>query len=287
MIVTPIWKDYLVDLTPYLDNGKVQYTIERIIDEDADIIFYGTAYALNGSCSIRINEIVRDYLAYKDISMWSASGMENEYYPVFIVRVNNERVGDYVQFYPSWDYKSPDYDRLDEISLNAPITNEVCADVPIPVVSLETDIMSYGFASSREGAKVIEMAVPRALYYTNALGGWDCVLVKTLTRKAEIESEDYKREFQRTLPASRETVVISNDIRRRYACGLGRMNDNEVSRLHHLLESTQVYLWDMERGFQPVTITDKAPDYSTYKQNGKQPREIFVNVELAQRRMRR
>ena len=66
----------------------------------------------------------------------------------------------------------------------------------------------------------------------------------------------------------------------------GLLNDDEASRMHHLLNSTEVYLYNMNSGEMiPVTLNNTQTEYKTHKGNG----AITYTIEatLAQDRIRR
>ena len=66
------------------------------------------------------------------------------------------------------------------------------------------------------------------------------------------------------------------------------LTDEQSRRMSHLFGSTCVYLYDIEQGaFIPVTVTDKAHEYKTFKNQGRQLVSYVLNVRLAQNRIRR
>ena len=65
-------------------------------------------------------------------------------------------------------------------------------------------------------------------------------------------------------------------------------NDDEQSRFHHLLESTEVYLHNLNTNeILPVNITNSSCDYTTFTNNGKKKWYNTINVEVAQERIRK
>ena len=68
----------------------------------------------------------------------------------------------------------------------------------------------------------------------------------------------------------------------------GILTDGQSARMHHLLNSPQVYLCDLDEGrFFPVVLTDDTHDRQSYKGNGRRPNQYNFNAQLAQERFRR
>ena len=66
------------------------------------------------------------------------------------------------------------------------------------------------------------------------------------------------------------------------------MSDDEASRMHHLLNSPNVYLLDMETDeMMPVVLTNTTTEYKTYKGNGGKLVNYTIEATLAQERIRR
>jgi hypothetical protein len=58
--------------------------------------------------------------------------------------------------------------------------------------------------------------------------------------------------------------------------------------MHHLLNSTDVYLHDLERGIiLPVVLDASSTPYKTYKGEGGKLVNYSIEVSIAQTRMRR
>ena len=58
--------------------------------------------------------------------------------------------------------------------------------------------------------------------------------------------------------------------------------------MHHLLNSTDIYLYDTESRLAcPVVLTDTATEYKTYRGNGRKLVSYEMTAQLAQDRQRR
>ena len=66
------------------------------------------------------------------------------------------------------------------------------------------------------------------------------------------------------------------------------MTEAEASKMHHLLESTNVCLWDNVEGvMRPVVLTDNNVAHKTYKGEGRNLIRYTITAELARDRQRR
>ena len=137
--------------------------------------------------------------------------------------------------------------------------------------------------------KVVNTCCKYALYYVNAYGGWDSLLIEgnhsevdNLTRHMR-ETEYDNRNVQ-----NRGTHNYVNEIVKSLTLHTSWLSDDESSRMHHLLNSTNVYLGDLVTGQMiPVILTDTRTDYKTYKGNGGRLVNYTINVTIAQERIRR
>lgn len=76
-------------------------------------------------------------------------------------------------------------------------------------------------------------------------------------------------------------------ITRQWQLGSGKLTDMEAMRMHHLLGSTEVYLYDIAEGaFYPVTLSDNC-EYKTFKNQGGKAILYTFTATLAQRMHRK
>ena len=137
--------------------------------------------------------------------------------------------------------------------------------------------------------KVVNSCNKYVLYFLNAYGGWDSLLIEgnhsevdNLTRHMR-ETEYDNRNVQ-----NRGTHNYVNEIVKTLTLHTSWLSDDESSRMHHLLNSTNVYLGDLNSGKMiPVVLTDTQTDYKTYKGNGGRLVNYSINVTIAQERVRR
>ena len=125
------------------------------------------------------------------------------------------------------------------------------------------------------------------LYYQNALGGWDSFLINGNDKQTD-KITSYK-----TIKAVDNTTrkfgtkKYLNMINSTYKLYTDWLTDDEASRMHHLLESTEVYMHNLEDGtIIPVNITNNTCEYKTFSNNGKKKFYYEIDVEFAQHKVR-
>lgn len=128
-----------------------------------------------------------------------------------------------------------------------------------------------------------------ALYYANAYGGWDTFAIRNIdTRTDALTKYTTMRNHDNGNTANRGKANYLNEVATSWKLTTAYLTDEQSERMHHLLGSTNVYLYDMERGeMWPVVITDKSVAHLTAKNNGRQFPAYTINVELARTRIRR
>ena len=106
-----------------------------------------------------------------------------------------------------------------------------------------------------------------ALYYVNAAGAWDVLLIEGKDRKTDIyKPSSYRRDYDNASELGRGEVVYLNDITRTWELHTGWLTDAQAGRMHHLLGSTLVYLCDLtDDSLRPVAITNKDCPTKTHK----------------------
>lgn len=123
------------------------------------------------------------------------------------------------------------------------------------------------------------------LYYLNAHGGWDSLLIEgaaseedRLTRHTMTKAGAYER----------EKVNYLNEIQKSITLHTSWLSDEQSLRMHHLLNSTDVYLHDLEKNsILPVILEGSSTPYKTYKGEGGKLVNYTIQVTIAQSRMRR
>ena len=134
---------------------------------------------------------------------------------------------------------------------------------------------------------IIDTCCKYCLYYQNALGGWDSFLIHGNDKRTDkITSYKYIKAVDNTTKAF-GTKKYLNVIQPTYKLYTDWMNDDEASRMYHLLESTEVYLHNLEDGtIIPINLTNSNCEFKTFTNNGKKKFYYEIDAELAQPRIR-
>lgn len=303
-----IWKDYYVDLSANLTDGACDYEIRR----GADVIFTGRAVAApDGSCRVRVNDICAGWLvsALPDLTAlaFTADGSLQD----FALYVGGSKVED-ITLYRDWSY-----DRgFDPYTLgisSAPVRTEV--DVRMPILqsrlksaSVTVNVRGSSSTVSVSGAGVI--AVPAqnaegsvtvggvayalketckryALYYVNAYGGWDQLLMDSGVETTGWDRSTIKTDYDNNDAEAAGERNWRTGVTRTWSLRTGVLTDDQAAGMHHVTGSVQAYLYDMAEGVVlPVIMTDAAIEERSYRQ-GRRKIEYTVGCRLAQTEIRR
>ena len=128
-----------------------------------------------------------------------------------------------------------------------------------------------------------------ALYYVNAYGGWDFLLIDGNIKETDTITR-HTREiiYDNRNVQNRGTENYVNEIVNSYSLVTGWLSDEEASRMHHLINSTDVYLYDINtKEMTPVVIPSTTCEYKTFKGQGNKLVNYTINVQVAQIRQRR
>lgn len=310
-----IWKDYEVS---FGNLDETDYTIEA----GGVTIYSGHAVRRpdQAQLTVRINDVCADYLLHTIPAVSSKVSTAEDSAVTFTVKDGGGSTVDSVQFVADW---SNDYDH-NPATLSDPVNGKVSAAQALvfsvlgssaqsvvltyeggatqtvsvsasagPVQVVSVPLSAYaGLASVRAGGRtyrVVPQCARYALLYVNAFGGWDTLLCEGNAS----QTDDYDRHtmFQRydnAVRSARGTVEYANEVTRRWTLRTGWLTDDEAFRMHHVLGSAHVYLYDIADGtLAPVVITDQTCDYKTYRGNGGQLVNYAIGIELAQEIVRR
>ena len=137
--------------------------------------------------------------------------------------------------------------------------------------------------------RVVTECAKYALYYVNAYGGWDCFLIEGNTLEADTLNR-YTREmvYDNRDIKNRGIQNYVNEITKGFTFHTGWLLDDQGERMHHLINSTDVYMYDIaNEEMIPVVIPTTSCEYRTYKNQGNRLVNYTIQVEIAQSRIRR
>ena len=146
-----------------------------------------------------------------------------------------------------------------------------------------------GITIGRSTYQVVTECAKYALYYVNAYGGWDCFLIEGNTLEAD-NLNRYTREivYDNQDIKNRGIHNYVNEITKGFTFHTGWLHDDQAERMHHLINSTDVYMYDIaNEEMIPVIIPATTCEYKTYKNQGNRMVNYTIQVQVAQNRIRR
>ena len=106
-------------------------------------------------------------------------------------------------------------------------------------------------------------------------------------KKDKIDSQYYTRNADNTKQDFAKTKY-NNIITTTYTMYTDWFTDDEQSRLHHLLESNEVYLHNLNTDVvDPVIITNSECEYKTFTNNGRKKWYNTIELEVSQNKTRK
>ena len=317
MAAVPIWRDYTIQ------HATTAESLSYSVTCDGEIIFTGRAYKRPGETSVRfkINDICAPYLSMGRLG-FSDDGFEpsDTVKRTFnVISAAGEQIAS-VEFYLDWSFEAHD---AVTAGASDPITNEVMQGQYVVASFYDTtnvqaivkqgtatdeitlysgakksgtgviNLRNYADADSvsigRYQYKVIDGCLRYVLYYVNAFGGWDSLLIKGMAKETDSYTRStYKQTYDNDSTVARGTVNYQNDYEKSLNLVTGWMTDDESLRMHHLLGSTNVYLHDLTtQNIYPVTIEDKSCEYKTYRTQGNRLVNYTLKITIAQDFVRR
>lgn len=128
-----------------------------------------------------------------------------------------------------------------------------------------------------------------AVYYTNAYGGWDSLILDGIARTSDaLTRHTAMREYNNADSDRRGWMDFAVEVERNWELNTGILTDDQSELMHHLLNSTNVFLYDFFLGeITPVVLTDVGAQRKTYKGNGRQVIQYTFNAKEAQTQVRR
>lgn len=128
-----------------------------------------------------------------------------------------------------------------------------------------------------------------ALYYLNAYGGWDTLLMRGASAVSDgVERSEAWRDYDNADPRNRGRVNWRNAVTRTWTMHTGWLTDAQAAKMHHLLESPDVYLLDLDtQELRAVVLTDAEAPVKTFKGEGRRLVDYIINAQFAQDMERR
>ena len=123
-----------------------------------------------------------------------------------------------------------------------------------------------------------------ALYYLNAFGGWDGLLCTGIANRTDgIGRNTTEMEYDNRGEENRGKKDYALDITRRYTFRTGLLDDYAAAGMWHLLESTDVYVHDLQDGtIRPLVLTGSECAHLSFRNNGGRMPQYTIEAEVAQ-----
>lgn len=136
---------------------------------------------------------------------------------------------------------------------------------------------------------VEETCARHALYYLNAYGGWDTLVMRGASSVSDaVERSTAWRDYDNADPRNRGRVNWRNAVTRTWTMHTGWLTDEQAAKMHHLLESPDVYLMDLETGeVRAVVLTNTDAPVKTFKGEGRRLVDYTITAQSAQDMERR
>lgn len=125
--------------------------------------------------------------------------------------------------------------------------------------------------------------------YVNAFGGWDTLILDGIPIRSDaLTRHTIDTDYDNADPSARGRKDYAIEVAPAWTLRTGILTDDQSERMHHLLNSTEVYLLDFaDMIWRPVVLTDSGQQVQTYKGNGRRPCIYEFNAQLARERFRR
>lgn len=319
--IKPIWED-----TVYSEPLVDTYFEYHIDDINNNVLYAGKSYKYpdENIGEVYINDITENFLA-NHISFNLGFEDMTDYCKDFKFITSSGRTTTYT-FYNDWSYKNTDAKTNKHQILNDPITKKIDSrqyfflnvlnlgstevvtikvnGVPQPAIALSgTKAISLTRKFTAPCGSKIEIdttdhtesleytfdSKDYCLYYVNAYGGWDSLLIDGNVKRTDqiVSSEQYIKKAKANSLDFGKTKYL-NTIVPNWTLYTGYMSDEEASKMHHLLESTEVYLHNLnDDTITPVLITNTSCEFQTYSNNGKKLPAYTITVEASQEKYRK
>ena len=125
------------------------------------------------------------------------------------------------------------------------------------------------------------------LYYKNAFGGWDSLLLKANVKQSdELSYETYKKYPNSFTDFSRVTYMTT--ITPTWTLYTGILTDKQAEKMYHLITSNEVYLHNLIKDeITPVNIDNNVFEHKSYKNNGNRMFQYEINCTASQDKYRK
>lgn len=135
---------------------------------------------------------------------------------------------------------------------------------------------------------VINSCKQYCLYYLNARGGWDTLLVDgKAIRSDKYTNSTYSKNYSNLNKANWGVVNYRKDVNPTWQLSTGYLLDSQAEKMYNILGSTKAYLHDLNSDeIYSVIINNKNCDYKTFNNQGRKMFVYTIEVEASQKQQR-
>ncbi len=136
---------------------------------------------------------------------------------------------------------------------------------------------------------VINSCKQYCLYYLNARGGWDSLLVDgKAIRTDKYTNYTYSQNYSNINKANWGLINYRKDVNPTWQLSTGYLMDSQAEKMHNILGSTKVYLHDLESNeIHSVIVNNNNCEYKTFNNQGRKMFVYTIEVEASQKQERR
>lgn len=282
------WEDVILQRTESVFDYRIY--------DGTNLIFQGRAYKRPNADTndIKLNKIFENYLSNSINVVLNSSvqgNMAAEASKLFsLMKLDTDGTEILIDKYRilydwSYDFRY----RGEDTNLSRPINGRYVAGMYKMNTSVSGPSGIVANSLTAGAYNVLADCGDYALYYLNAYGGWDSLLIDgTVLKKSTITQyttdhniDNNKIEF--------EQVKYINEIQDAYEINTGFLTDEQAANLSkNLIPSKEVYLHIIsDNKIIPVLITDTSVTYQTYQTNNLQMPQYKINVKESQIKLRK
>lgn len=136
--------------------------------------------------------------------------------------------------------------------------------------------------------EIVEDCADYALWYLNALGGWEVLRLVSARYSENYERDIIGLRSPNIRFIEREQVNYQNGIVQEWVLGTDWLTNRGSANIPHLIGSTNVWLHSLsESTLYPVVLSTNSVDVKSYRNQGGQMLRYDITAQLAQDRIRR
>lgn len=287
-----ICRDYLVDNFTLLDTqtwienttGSIQFSIYRTfgLNEvlDSKMTFWNdwSYQDYVGSAAHYLSDPIQDYVDRRQYFVFTALFESGEVNVQYEGNINNTTTFDgivktYIDYLPNVDLYG-DY--------NFDFNSDFLVYRYRPV-DIDYTIDYNGYRTFR----VKDTCCKYCLYYLNARGGWDWLLINGVDTKTNTYTrQTYNQNYNNTQYEFGK-VNYRNDIKETWTLNTEYLTDAQSEKMSNLFGSIKVFLHNLEDNtIIPVVITNSSQTVKTFRNQGRKLYNYTISVENSQSKIR-